>query len=129
MEISSTTPSRHVKVARGFDQTAWKWMRYSGLLIIPLAFFHIVLQDVIVGVHAIDLDYVAKRLSMLGWRIYDAFLLIFAFGHGVNGLRQILMDFVHEPRRQRLINILLLIFWATISMLGAVALIAGVRSV
>lgn len=72
MDIQSTTPLREIKVSRGFDQTAWKWMRYSGFLIIPLAFFHIILQDVIVGVHSIDLDYVAKRLSMLGWRIYDA---------------------------------------------------------
>lgn len=127
MDIQSTTPLREIKVSRGIDQTAWKWMRYSGFLIIPLAFFHIILQDVIVGVHSIDLDYVAKRLSMLGWRIYDALLLIFAFAHGVNGLRQILMDFVHHPRKRRLINILLLTFWTTVSALGAVALIAGVR--
>jgi succinate dehydrogenase / fumarate reductase membrane anchor subunit len=127
METPSTTPLRQVKVSRGFEQIAWKWMRYSGFLIIPLAFFHILLQDVIVGVHGIDLDYVAKRLSMLGWRIYDALLLTFAFAHGVNGLRQILIDFVHHPHRQKLINIILLAFWAIVSALGAVALIAGVR--
>ena len=41
--------------------TAWKWMRYSGFLLIPLVWGHVLLQDIIVGVHKIDLDYVALR--------------------------------------------------------------------
>lgn len=38
------------------EQTAWKWMRYSGLLLIPLVWFHVLIQDVLAGVHQIDLD-------------------------------------------------------------------------
>ena len=53
------TTVEQVKVSQGFEITAWKWMRYSGLLLIPLAWIHVYLQDAIVGVHSIDLDYVA----------------------------------------------------------------------
>lgn len=102
-------------------------MRYSGVLLIPLAFGHVILQDVIVGVHAIDLNYVDMRWNLIGWRIYDAFLLIFAFAHGMNGLRQVLMDYIHSERVFRMVSWLLLIVFLVISALGAIALIGGVR--
>ena len=41
-------------------------MRYSAFLLIPLAWGHLILQDVIVGVHSIDLDYVAMRWDLRG---------------------------------------------------------------
>jgi succinate dehydrogenase / fumarate reductase membrane anchor subunit len=69
-------------------------MRYSGLLLIPLAWGHVLIQDVLVGVHRIDLDYVAMRWAMLGWRVFDFLLLAFAFAHGMNGLRQVLNDYI-----------------------------------
>ena len=50
------TTVEQVKVSQGFEITAWKWMRYSGLLLIPLAWIHVYLQDAIVGVHSIDLE-------------------------------------------------------------------------
>ena len=110
-----------------YESTPWKWMRYSAFLLIPLAWGHVLIQDVLVGGHGINLDYVALRWSMVGWRIYDFLLLAFAFAHGVNGLRQILFDYVHNPKHQRLIAWALLAFWLLISLVGAVALIGGVR--
>jgi len=111
-----------------FEKTAWKWMRYSGILVIPLVFIHILIQDVVVGVHEIDLQYVDARWQLLGWRIYDGFLLAFAFLHGMNGLRQVLLDFAKQERLKRLINISLFILWLIISIFGFTALIAGVRT-
>ncbi len=52
---------------------AWKWMRYSGLLLIPLAWGHVLIQDVLVGVDRIDLNYVSMRWAFIGWRVYDFF--------------------------------------------------------
>ena len=69
---------KRVKVSLNYEGLAWKWMRYSGLLLIPLAWGHVLIQDVLVGVHQIDLDYVALRWATLGWRIYDFLLLAFA---------------------------------------------------
>jgi len=116
------------QLGRSYERTAWKWMRYSGILVIPLAFIHVLIQDVLVGVHQIDLNYVEMRWSYLGWRIFDAFLLIFTFTHGVNGLRQVLMDYIQRESYRKWINRLLFIFWLLVSLAGAIALIAGVRS-
>jgi succinate dehydrogenase / fumarate reductase membrane anchor subunit len=111
---------------RGYERTAWKWMRYSGILVIPLVFIHVLLQDILVGVHDITIDYVVQRWSNLGWRLYDTFLLIFAFTHGMNGLRQVLMDYIHTDTVRLLVTRLLLVFWLVISLIGAIALIGGV---
>lgn len=128
--VTETTrpPSPPARLAISYDSTAWKWMRYSGLLLIPLAWIHVLLQDVLVGVHAIDIDYVALRWATWGWRVYDFALLAFAFAHGVNGLRQVLLDYVGSEVWQRRLNIILLLFWLIISLIGAIAIIGGVRA-
>lgn len=102
-------------------------MRYSGLLLIPLAWGHVLIQDVLVGVHRIDLDYVAMRWAILSWRIYDFLLLAFAFAHGVNGLRQVINDFVKSERLIRTITWGLLAFWFLFSLIGVAAIVGGVR--
>lgn len=120
------TSVREVKVRQNWDITAWRWMRYSGLLLIPLAWGHVLIQDVLVGVHAIDLNYVALRWATLGWRVYDFLLLSFAFAHGVNGLRQVLNDYLRSDTARSRTGMALLIFWVIISLIGAVAIIGGV---
>lgn len=111
----------------GFESWAWKWMRYSGLLLIPLAWGHVLIQDVLVGVHAIDLDYVAMRWASLGWRVYDFLLLAFAFAHGVNGLRQVLNDYIRQEVTRRRVAWLLFLLWLVLSLIGAAAIVGGVR--
>lgn len=111
----------------GFESWAWKWMRYSGLLLIPLAWGHVLIQDILVGVHSIDLDYVAMRWASLGWRVYDFLLLAFAFAHGVNGLRQVLNDYIRQDSTRRRVTWLLFVLWIVISLIGAAAIVGGVR--
>lgn len=123
---SLNSPS--MKNTNRFEVTAWKWMRYSGLLLIPLAWGHALLQDVLVGVHRIDLDYVAFRWASTGWRVYDFALLAFAFAHGVNGLRNVLNDYVKSEVAQRRLSYILLLVWVIISLIGAFAIIGGVGS-
>ena len=77
--------------------------------------------------HAIDLDYVAMRWATLGWRIYDIALLGFAFAHGMNGLRQVLFEYFHSPKARRTLSVSLLVAWFAITLIGAMALIFGVR--
>ena len=74
-----TESVKRVRVEINYESIAWKWMRYSGLLLIPLSWGHVLIQDVLVGVHQIDIDYVAMRWATLGWRVYDFLLLAFAF--------------------------------------------------
>ncbi len=123
-----TTPAVNEKPGRNYETIAWKWMRYSALLLIPLVWGHILLQDIIVGVHRIDLNYVALRWASLGWRIYDILLLGFAFAHGVNGLRQVALDYIHSPRARRAVEWGLLIFWLLVTGIGAAAIIGGVTA-
>jgi len=118
---------RKVVVRQNYESIAWKWMRYSGFLLIPLAWIHILLQDAVVGVHAIDVSYVAARWANVGWRAYDAALLAFAFAHGVNGFRQVAYDYVHTERARRILSWVLLVGWFVISAIGTFALIAGVK--
>lgn len=110
-----------------YESIAWKWMRYSGIALIPLAWIHVAIQDVIVGVHRIDIDYVALRWASIGWQTYDILLLAFAFAHGMNGLRQVAMDFVHTDKARRNLSILLFVIWIVVSVIGALAIIAGAR--
>jgi succinate dehydrogenase / fumarate reductase membrane anchor subunit len=116
-----------LEVTQTYEIIAWKWMRYSGLLLIPLAWGHVLLQDVLVGVHRIDLDYVAMRWATLGWRVYDFLLLAFAFAHGMNGLRQVLHDYIPNEDRMRQVSWILFVFWLGITAIGAAAIIGGVR--
>jgi succinate dehydrogenase / fumarate reductase membrane anchor subunit len=102
-------------------------MRYSGLLLIPLAWGHVLIQDVLVGVHSIDLDYVAMRWATSGWRLYDFLLLAFAFAHGMNGLRQVLQDYIQDPAWMRRVSWGLLAIWLLLSAIGAGAILGGVR--
>ncbi len=124
--MSMSQPHRIQPAAR-LEALAWKWMRYSALLLIPLAWIHVLIQDIVVGGQNIDLDYVSVRWSLLGWRIYDFFLLSFAFAHGMNGLRQVLVDYIVSATYRRWVAWVLFAAWAVISVIGGIAIIGGVR--
>lgn len=109
-----------------FETAMWLFMRGSGVLLIPLVWIHVLINDVLVGVHAIDLDYVALRWATWGWRAYDIALLGFTFAHGMNGLRGVLIDYVHSPSARRALGFLLLGAWLIWTAIGAVAIVGGV---
>lgn len=102
-------------------------MRYSAILLIPLAWGHVLIQDVLVGGHNISLDYVSMRFSIFGWRIYDFFLLAFAFAHGMNGLRQVIFDYIQNVNSRRIWAWAILLLWLVITLIGGAAIIGGVR--
>jgi succinate dehydrogenase / fumarate reductase, membrane anchor subunit len=118
---------RKVEVKRDYEIIAWKWMRYSGILLIPLVWIHVALNDVIIGVHDIDIDLVAMRWEVIGWRIYSFSILAFAMAHGMNGLRQVLNDYIGTDRNRCRIAWVLFLVWLVVSAIGAIAIIGGVR--
>jgi succinate dehydrogenase / fumarate reductase membrane anchor subunit len=118
---------RQVKRPRNYDMIAWRWMRYTGFLLIPLVFIHVALNDVIMGVHEIDIGVVEARWATVGWRLYSASILAFAFAHGMNGLRQVLDDFIHSPRNRQIVGWVLFVVWLVITLMGSIALVGGVR--
>lgn len=116
------------KIQPNYETKAWLFMRYSSLLLIPLVWIHVLWQDVIIGVHNIDTNYVLQRWSNIGIQIYDILLLAFAFAHGMNGLRQVMLDFVHSPKARKTTSIIIFILWIIITIIGGIAIIAAAKS-
>ncbi len=129
---TSTHPGqtvRTVEIPKNYETYAWLFMRYSGVLLVPLVWIHVAINDVLVGVHAIDLNYVQMRWAMLSWRIYDIALLGFTFAHGVNGLRTVARDYIHRASYRRALDWFLLVFWLIWSIIGAVAILNAGESI
>lgn len=122
--MTASIQNPQVSVKKNYDQIAWTWMRYSAFLLIPLAWGHMIMQDVVVGVHNMNADYAIERIANLGWKTYDVLLLAFAFAHGMNGVRQVLRDYIHNPKAFQLVSYALLIIWLAITVVGAIALFA-----
>lgn len=102
--------TRKVQVKANFERYAFLFMRLSGVFLLLLAVGHVTFQLVLNNVHDLDIHFVAERWSNGFNKGTELLLMIFAFSHGINGLRNILGDFVHNPATMRIINIVLLIF-------------------
>jgi succinate dehydrogenase / fumarate reductase, membrane anchor subunit len=123
--MTTATPSithRKVKVKFNFERYAYLFMRMSGLVLLILAVGHMMIQHVLNSSGNLTLMFVADQWNSWGWKAYDIFLLLFAIPHGVNGLRSVLDDYIHNPRAMKVINIVLAIFvvvtviWAAIGI-------------
>ena len=120
------TTKHRTTLRPNFETQAWKYMRLSAILLVPLVWIHTIITTLIIGPENVSLDLVAARWANIGWRIYDILLLTFAFSHGVNGLRQILNDFASSPISRKGLNILMLLFWLILSIIGATGIVGGV---
>ncbi len=101
-------------------------MRLSAILLIPMVWFHTIFTTLIIGAENVNLNLVAARWATTGWRVYDALLLAFAFSHGVTGLRQVIFDFATGTTARKALNIILLLFWLTLSVVGILGIVGGV---
>lgn len=109
-----------------FETVIWRFMRLSGVLIIPLVFGHLAIMHLINSVYSIDYHWIIeKRWAFLGWRIYDAFLLWFAGLHGFSGLRNVLKDYVHHRAAYRGLIIAMVVVMLIVFALGSIALIGA----
>src|SRR5688500_5750041 len=116
------------KAPRGskFETRAWQYMRWSGVLLLPLAFIHLIYMHIINSVYDINYHWVIEtRWFFTGWRIYDAFLLVFAGLHGFNGLRYVINDYVMNPTIKRMLIIVSIIVLVIVFTMGSVALIGS----
>jgi len=109
------TTTRRFEKQGNFERYAFLFMRLSGIALLLLAVGHMLLQHVLRDVHSLTLQTVQDIWRSWGWRAYDLLLLIFAIVHGLNGLRQVIDDYVHDQRKIRITNaILLALILATI---------------
>lgn len=119
----SAGTTRHPKQYKSnFERYAFTFMRLSGVALLLLAVGHMLLQHVFRDVHALNLTVVADIWRSWGWRIYDLLLLAFAVTHGLNGFRNILEDYIHNPKQVRSINTALTIFLIITIIWSAIAI-------
>jgi succinate dehydrogenase / fumarate reductase membrane anchor subunit len=101
---------RSVKIQSNFERNAFMFMRLSGIALLLLAVGHMMLQHVLNSSTNLTIQFVAQQWNSWGWKVFDFLLLVFAISHGINGLRNVLEDYVHNRTAVKWINILLLIF-------------------
>lgn len=102
--------SRSVQIKANFERYAYLFMRLSGIGLLFLAVGHVFIQLILNDVHSLSLQFVADQWDDWGWKAYDMLLLFFAMAHGLNGLRNVLEDYIHNRGVMRVINYALLVF-------------------
>ena len=110
MTTYSGVTHRKVQVQSNFERFAFLFMRLTGIGLIILAVGHVLIQHVLNDVHNLTLEVVAATWNSWGWKAYDMLLLAFAIPHGVNGLRNVLEDYIHNKQTVKVVNIILIIF-------------------
>ena len=115
------TPARP-RPASNFEMYSWFFMRISAVAMFVLVGFHLFYMHVILGVDAIDFDVIAGRWESPFWRLYDFFMLIFAWLHCGNGVRIVLDDYVHANGLRVMLKSVLYIVVFVLLVLGAYVL-------
>ena len=115
MQASPARP----RPASNLELYSWFFMRISAVTMILLVGFHLFYMHVILGVDAIDFDVIAGRWQSPFWRLYDLFMLVFAWLHCANGVRIVLDDYVHHQGWRVITKSVLYIVVFVILVLGA----------
>ncbi len=69
-------------------------MRVSGVVLLFMALGHLAIMHVIHNIEVIDYQFVARRFMTPFWRTYDLIMLWLALIHGLNGVRNMIEDYV-----------------------------------
>jgi succinate dehydrogenase / fumarate reductase, membrane anchor subunit len=99
-------------------------MRLSGLALVFLALIHFSITHIVNDVVETDYDFVAERWHNPLWRLFDWALLVLALGHGVNGLRWIVDDYVRDPGRRKAVKGLLYGLTGVLVVVGTLTILA-----
>ncbi|MBE2198550.1 MAG: succinate dehydrogenase [Anaerolinea sp.] len=122
MTTVSGITHRKVQVRSNLERYGFMFMRLSGISLLVLAVGHMVIQHVLNSVHNLTLEFVALQWQSWGWKAYDMLLLAFAISHGVNGLRNVLGDYIHNDKTMKFITyflaafVVITIIWAGVAI-------------
>ncbi len=112
-----------VRPTSGLELYGWLYIRISGVLLIFLVLGHLVIMHLIDGgVNRVNYDFVVQRLKTPFWRTYDFALLVLAMSHGVWGMRNVLLDYIHRPISRLVALSLLYTVAGVVLALGAIVL-------
>jgi succinate dehydrogenase / fumarate reductase, membrane anchor subunit len=108
---------------QNFETWSWFFMRISGLILVFMALLHFSITHILNDVVDTDFAFVAARWDNPLWRVYDWVLLALGLGHGLNGLRWIIDDYVTRPSRRALVKGVLYSVTAGLFLYGTLTIV------
>jgi succinate dehydrogenase / fumarate reductase membrane anchor subunit len=115
---ASSTRSR-----TNFEMYSWIFMRMSGLLLVVLVLWHLIIMNVVDGgVQRVNFAFVAGRWSSPFWRTWDLAQLWLAELHGTNGLRVIINDYAERDGTRFWLKMLLYTSAFLVLLLGTLVI-------
>jgi succinate dehydrogenase membrane anchor subunit len=125
--VARSNAGRRVKPGGGFELWAWYFMRISGLVLVLLALGHLFIVHILFNVETINYAFVADRWAKPGtgviWRLWDLAMVVLAVIHGLNGLRQILDEYVVRPSRRVVVHTLIWTLATVLIGMGSYAIL------
>lgn len=113
------------KTASGSRESkSWLFMRGSGFLMPLLVLGHLLIQHLFNDVHNLTAEWAARRWEKGIWRVWDGLMLVLAVGHGLNGTRVVIDDYIHDPALNRMARMGVLALGILLVLAGLAGLIA-----
>jgi succinate dehydrogenase / fumarate reductase membrane anchor subunit len=124
--VTTVQTPRTPRQPRKRSAEAWSWafMRLSGLALVFLALVHFSITHIVNDVVDTDYDFVLERWHNPAWRVFDWFLLVLALGHGANGLRWIVDDYVRAPGRRKAVKAVVYGLTGVLVVVGTLTILA-----
>jgi succinate dehydrogenase / fumarate reductase membrane anchor subunit len=108
----------------GFELWMWLFMRISGIVLLVLAVGHTLIMHLPAdGVERVDYNFVADRWASPLWRTWDWMMLTLALIHGINGLRNVTLDYVRSPAMRFAMNMVFYVLGFTLFVLGTIIVV------
>lgn len=100
VETTQARPGRGKRPKQNVETWTWFFMRVSGLVLLFLSLAHFALTHIINDVVETNASFVAQRWDNPLWRLFDWVLLAMALGHGLNGVRWSIDDYITSKSRR-----------------------------
>jgi len=101
---------------------AWIWQRITAVLLILFLGVHLFVLHYVPENLNINFAGVAVRFKSVLYLIVDSGLLVAGLYHALNGVRNVVFDFVVDNDKRRMINALMLLVGIAFTLWGAYAL-------
>ncbi|MDR0483423.1 MAG: succinate dehydrogenase, hydrophobic membrane anchor protein [Cellulomonadaceae bacterium] len=114
---------RAVVVPQRAELTSWVIMRVTGALLIVLVGGHLAINLMTGhGVHSVDFAFVSGKWASPFWQVWDLLLLLAGLGHGANGMRTVINDYVRGDRARLTWKLVMGVVVAILVALGSLVI-------
>lgn len=123
--------SRPIRSAGSFEYSLWMFTRLSGLALLLFAAVSMAAAFMLGGRTELDLPTFVRWMffpnpnhvvnskipdvsvgwSNAFWQVYSTIMIFLAAGHGLNGVRMVLEDYVSRPLLVTVLRAAILLFW------------------